>query len=187
MVKKFLREDGWDEAILFDFASRHLAAAEILFQIQDPKVYIQSIYSAGYLCHLGIELVFKGCWLHISNYFENEHDLLKLRDKVSFLNLDDSQFEIYLSNLQMFNDLRYPQDLTNMHIIEEKDDNVNLSGEIGDHDWVGTIKLLHEIQIQMPENLKDVAKPIFKNFDNVLTENKFLKNGELLYRLVLDI
>jgi hypothetical protein len=62
-----------------------------------------------------------------------------------------------------------------------------LPEEIGDHDWIGTVELLHEIQAQMPEPLQEIARPIFSNFENTLVEDKYLKNGKYLYRLVLDI
>lgn len=186
MSKKFSRESGWDENILFEYAKRHLIAAQILFQNQDINIYVLSVSSAGYLCHLGIELLLKACCLHELDYFEDEHNLIKLEKKVGFLRLDD-RLSIFLSNLQLFNEMRYPQDLTKVKVVQDMDINANLAEEIGDHDWVGTIELLYEVQKQMPEKLYSIAKPVFANFESVFTERKYLKNGKYLYRLVLDV
>jgi hypothetical protein len=186
MTKRFLKADGWDEQTLFEYAKRHLVAAEILFENQDIKTYVLSVSSAGYLCHLGIELLLKGCWLGESGFFENEHNLHKLIKKISFLSLND-RLIVFLTNIEKFNEMRYPQDLSAVKVVEDSDINSNLPEEIGDHDWVGTMELLYEIQKQMPEDIQKVAQPIFANFENVLDEGKYLKNGKYLYRLVLDV
>ena len=186
MSKKFLREDKWDEKTLFEYAKRHLAAAQILFQNQDIPSYALSISSAGYLCHLGVELLLKGCCLYESDSFKDQHNLYDLIDEVSFIKID-ADLCVHLKNIQQFNEMRYPQDLSNAKVAEYLDINSNFLEEIGDHDWVGTIKLLHEILKQMPPGLQEIAKPIFSDFDNVLVEKRYLKNGEYLYRLVLDL
>lgn len=186
MPKKFLREDKWDEKTLFEYAKRHLAAAQILFQNQDAASYALSISSAGYLCHLGVELLLKGCCLYESDSFKDQHNLHILIDDISFIKID-TNLNVHLKNIQQFNEMRYPQDLSNTKVVEDLDINSNLPEEIGDHDWVGTIKLLHEILKQMPAALQEIAKPIFASFDDVLLEKRYLKGGEYLYRLVLDV
>src|SRR5947208_2381597 len=108
---QFFKKSGWNEQIIFEYAKRHLSAAEILFQNQDDKIYLLSVFSAGYLCHLGIELLLKGCWLYESGYFEDEHDLHKIIKKISFLNLN-TNLSVSLANIQLLDNMRYPQDLS---------------------------------------------------------------------------
>lgn len=186
MTKKFSRGDNWEESMLFEYAKRHLVAAEVIFTNQDINTYVLSVSSAGYLCHLGIELLLKACWLHQEDFFENEHSLLILIKKINYLNLNE-RLMVFLSNIELFNEMRYPQDLSAVRVVEDADVNTNLPSEIGDHDWVGTIELLHEIQKQMPDDLQEIAKPIFINFENTLAEGRYLKQGDRLFRLVLDI
>ena len=184
--KVFLKVDGWNEKRLFEYSKRHLVAARVIFENQDTEVYILSVFSGGYLCHLGIELLLKGCWLFEKGFFENEHDLHKLAKKIDFLNFNDKQ-KVYLSNIQLFNEMRYPQDLSNVKLVQDSDIDANLPEEIGDHDWIGTIELLHGIQNQMPIDLQQISKSVFACFKNILTEKKYLKKGKYLYRLVLNI
>lgn len=184
--KKFNKNDGWTESLLFEYSKGHLIAAERLFCIQEPSVYNDTLSSAGYLSHLGIELLLKGCWVGESSHFEDLHDLSKLTAKIKFLKLDNECQRI-IDNLNKFYEMRYPQEIGKIKEIEKHDISINLPVEIGDTDWVDTIKFLHEVQSQMPKPLSQIAQPIFMHFTNTLEEEKYLKQGKFLYKRVLNV
>jgi len=185
MIKKYTKEE-YDVSDLFNLSKGNLCSAEILFCQEKPEIYINTLYSAGYLCHLGIELLLKGCWLYEKEYFYNYHSLKKIINEIEFLNELYEQNENTISNLEEFYNMRYPPVLSADQLKEEQKADItnNLGGEIGDSDWINTIKLLHEIQSKMPSNLASIAKPIYKIFANTLNEQRYLKGGKLykLYR-----
>lgn len=186
MSKKFNKTDGWTENVLLEHSKGHLMAAEKLFCIQESVIYNDTLSSAGYLSHLGIELLLKGCWVSESSYFEDLHSLAKLASKINFLKLNDEHNRI-ITNLDKFYEMRYPQEIGEIEEIEKRDISFNLSTEIGDADWVDTIKFLHEVQSQMPTSLSQIAQPIFMHFTNTIEEEKYLKQGKYLYKRVLNV
>src|SRR5436190_23698313 len=64
----FLRSDGYTERDLLQSATDHLASARRLFE-GGPRCFD----SAGYLSHLGIELILKAFLLHRDGEFPGEH------------------------------------------------------------------------------------------------------------------
>jgi HEPN domain-containing protein len=71
--KTYTRKDGFSEIELLHSAVDHLASAKILFDTN-----ARCFDSAGYLSHLGIELIFKALLLNKSDQFPPEHSLAKL-------------------------------------------------------------------------------------------------------------
>lgn len=183
MRKKFTQKEDWSVDILFEYSADHLHAAECLFCIQQPDLYIKTLSSAGYLCHLSIELLLKGCWFFEVSYFEDLHDLINIAGKIKFLKLNNEMFRI-ISNLDKFYRMRYPFGVGDIKEVKYEE-GVNLPGEIGDGDWIDTINLIHFIQNQMPSELKNKTKKSFKSFDNAIKEGKYLKKGKLYKRVLM--
>lgn len=103
----FHRADGYNERDLLRAAIDHLEAAQHLFG-QDPGWYD----SAGYLGHLGIELLLKAYLLAISDSFPNEHSLKKLWSQLVTHKPDatlSSDEERILHALDRLYHLRYPR------------------------------------------------------------------------------
>ena len=73
MPKTYSEEDGYTQAELLRFSRDHLFAAERFF-----AGGVRCLDSAGYLSHLGIELLLKAVLLGATRQFPNEHSLLKL-------------------------------------------------------------------------------------------------------------
>jgi HEPN domain-containing protein len=141
-MKKFTRQNGYSESELLHSATDHLGSAKVLFD-KSPRCYD----SAGYLCHLGIELVLKAIILNKCNEFPNEHSLDELskligRQRVK-LNYGTDRKDT-ISMLDGFYELRYPKPSNPI--------------EIGDDDW-GRIRNLFDLLILMlPEEIKDELK-----------------------------
>jgi len=76
-MKKFTRQNGFSETELLHWAIDHLASAKILFEA-NPRCFD----SAGYLSHLGIELILKAILLNGRNEFPNEHSLVELSNSI---------------------------------------------------------------------------------------------------------
>ena len=107
MKKVCKRSDGFNEEDLLHFGYGRIEAAYALFN-NDPK-YLDS---AGYLAHLGTELVLKACHLYHFDQFEESHNLINLFDK---LKSHDNSYDIeqksidFLNELCKFYLLRYPR------------------------------------------------------------------------------
>lgn len=180
-MAKFTKTDKWSEDILFRSAKGHLLAARQIFEIQNPELYRDTLLSAGYLCHLGIELLLKGCWLNKCGYFRNTHGLVSLAKEAKLLKQMGKQHQVVLSHLDTFYNMRYPIEIKEADMTTITTDAAGLPyvpGQIGDMDWEDTIRLLHEVVRIMPQELSDIARPIFSDFDKTLSERKYLKKGE---------
>lgn len=107
MKKVYKRSDGFNEEDLLHFGYGHIEAAYALFK--DDPLFLDS---AGYLAHLGTELVLKACHLHLFDQFKESHNLINLFDE---LKSDGSSFDIgknnldFLKELDKFYLLRYPR------------------------------------------------------------------------------
>ncbi len=134
MVQVFRETNGYSVKDLLQVAIDHLASAKVLFD-KNPRCYD----SAGYLSHLGIELVLKSFLLHFTGKFPGIHSLTELMEKVEAcgprLSLERNYRKI-LSHLDRFTDLRYPQP---SHPIE-----------IGDEDWKSIEALCNSLIGLMP-------------------------------------
>jgi HEPN domain-containing protein len=143
-MKIFTRQDGFSETELLHSGIDHLASAKVLFD-KSPRCYD----SAGYLCHLGIELVLKAIILNKCNEFPNKHSLVELskwieRKSIRVNYATDHKDTISL--LDGFYELRYPKPSNPI--------------EIGDDDWRRIKNLFDFLILMLPEEKKDELKDI---------------------------
>lgn len=136
-MKTFTRHDGFTELNLLQAAGDHLGSAKVLFDR-----HLRCFDSAGYLCHLGMELVLKGILLNICNEFPNEHSLSKLRALIEKRGPKMNYVREHLDTIKMlddFNELRYPSPTNPV--------------EIGDDDWAGIENLFDFLVLEMPDSI----------------------------------
>jgi HEPN domain-containing protein len=130
----YRRSVGFNERELLHAAVDHLASARRLFE-SGPRCYD----SAGYLCHVGIELILKAFLLHRDDEFPGLHSLAELFRK-SLLDLDPALHQT-IALLDGFAELRYPTPEPQ-------------GVEIGVTDW-GDIHMLYITLVQlMPPDLR---------------------------------
>ena len=121
MVTWYKAEDGWRVEDVCHSANDHIVTALILFDIRKPEA-LQVLDSAGFLAHLGIELLLKAALLHLVGKFPDKHNLHNLSNRLSVegyvLNLSDEDSKTF-DFLSEFHELRYhdPQGLP--HIYQE--------------------------------------------------------------------
>lgn len=137
-MKKYTKQDGFSEGELLRWATDHLASAKILFEANH-----RCFDSAGYISHLGIELVLKAILLSHSNGFPNEHSLAKLSDLIVKngvkLNYTRGHEEI-LKTLDGFYELRYPKPVNPI--------------EVGDDDWSNIEALFEHLIFILPDEVQ---------------------------------
>ena len=78
MTKKFTRENGYTENDLIHYAVDHIVSAQCLYHFPGAR----GVDSAGYLSHLGIELLLKAQLLNYCGYFTDEHSLCALYEQL---------------------------------------------------------------------------------------------------------
>lgn len=115
----FTKDDGFEAGDLLHCGQNHLSAAEALFA-GSPSFYD----SAGYLAHMGIELLLKGWLLEVAGEFPGVHrisdlwtDLMKRHGAPT---LTENETNL-LMKLDQFGTLRYP--------------NKKAPTEVGTEDW----------------------------------------------------
>ena len=141
-MKKFTRQDGFSELELLHSAADHLGSAKVLFD-RSPRCFD----SAGYLCHLGIELVLKAMLLNKCNEFCNEHSLVKLVDFIEKQNVQlnyGRNHEDTIRVLDGFYELRYPRTVDPI--------------EIGDDDWERIENLFEFLVLMLPKKIQKELK-----------------------------
>ncbi len=137
-------EEGYIALDLLQFGIDHIASAGILLN-NDPRCYD----SAGYLAHIGFELIFKAIALHSLGRFPKSHDYSELLSKE---NLGKCYFEIpdshkpILQKLDLFSELRYPQ--------------TRGSASIGSEDWHLVESFYAFIESNLPKELLGVLDMI---------------------------
>lgn len=105
--KIFTKNDGFIVDDMLHFGYGHIDAAIALFNSD-----VAFLDSAGYLAHLGTEVVLKAWHLHAFSQFENGHKLetlyskLKAHDGKIDLGAENEEF---LRELDKFYELRYPR------------------------------------------------------------------------------
>jgi HEPN domain-containing protein len=155
-MKHFTTRHGFNVSDLLYAATDHLASAGVLFD-KNPRCYD----SAGYLSHLGIELILKAFLLHYTGQFPAEHSLRKLRCSLEERGITLLPVEKYgstLAKLDRFADLRYP--------------NPNGAPEIGSDDWTIICTLYSQLRTQLPTDLQ-------RQVDRISQTKKF---GRILMR-----
>lgn len=103
----YTAKDGYTVQDLMHFGYGHIDAARALFE-DDPAF----LDSAGYLAHLGVEVLLKAWHLQWFGQFDNTHDLVALfkaikeKDKKIDIGVEN---ETFLEKLDAFYLLRYPR------------------------------------------------------------------------------
>lgn len=119
MARTFSTADGFNPVDFAHCGLDHTTAAGALFDT-DPSHYD----SAGYLAHIGVELLLKSWLLQVLGQFEGIHYLTalyaELESKCGAPKLDSGQIEL-LATLDGYEQLRYP--------------NPKQPTEVGDEDW----------------------------------------------------
>lgn len=106
MERIFSTIDGFVSVDFVDCGLDHITAAQALFAT-NPSHYD----SAGYLAHIGVELLLKGWLLQVSGQFEGTHSLQSLyadlQVKHGAPKLEQEQLEVLIT-LDQYEKLRYP-------------------------------------------------------------------------------
>lgn len=143
-MKAFRAADGYRTVDLLHAAIDHSRSAGVLFE-KNPLCYD----SAGYLSHIGIELIFKALLLHSVGRFPAEHSLKKLQRlmRASGIKLALSRkHRSVLAMLDGFSRLRYPHP--------------NYNPEIGSDDWTSILELYAHLAEQLPVDLQEQIRRI---------------------------
>jgi HEPN domain-containing protein len=143
-MRIFTRKDGFSETMLLHYAVDHLGSAKVLFK-RDTRC----LDSAGYLCHLGIELVLKTILLNKCHRFPNDHSLSKLCELIERQNVNlncERDYKDTITMLDGFYDLRYPRPLDPV--------------EIGDGDWDRIENLFEFLILKLPHEIQDKCDKI---------------------------
>jgi HEPN domain-containing protein len=143
MAKKFTKTDGLEPADIVHCALDHLSAAQFLFE--SNPIHFDS---AGYLAHLGVEMLIKAWLLESVGEFEGIHNLQRLYSTL----IEHRETEILggikleiLQKLDKYEQLRYP--------------NLNTPTEVGDDDWQNITALVgHLCRSMPPEIYKDLTE-----------------------------
>lgn len=137
MARTFTAEDGLAPVDLLHSGLDHLDAAKALFK-SNPAHFD----SAGYLAHIGVELLLKAWQLHTTKGFEGIHNCRalyeQLCEKCDASKLTDEQAQV-LSVLDEYESLRYPNRAT--------------PTEVGDESWNSVEALVGHICRSIPKEL----------------------------------
>ncbi len=135
MPQVFKREDGYEPKDLIHFGLDHVNAAEKLFEAS-PSYYD----SAGYLVHVGFELLLKAWHLEVLGEFPGVHSLTDLVERLKAegqqLHLTDEETTV-LQVVDTYSELRYPNPAQGV--------------EVGSDDWDRIDALLNKLWEQTPE------------------------------------
>jgi HEPN domain-containing protein len=133
--KRFTVADGYDVRELIQAGVDHIASAKVLF-----KRDFRCFDSAGYLVHLGLELLLKSLLLHLSGEFREGHSLVSLKSQLIALlpSIDSVLPDDLVATFDEFNELRYPRP--------------NGLPEIGTSDWIAFEEAFLEFLAAMPSN-----------------------------------
>jgi len=148
----FTEEQGYRPIDLLHAASDHLFSASQLFSIGDLLRAVgildvdveapRCLDSAGYLSHLGLELLLKTFLLRLTGSFTDDHSLTKLFQALEARGVKlalDKRHLATLKELDLFFALRYPQTMG--------------SPEVGDMDWLKIFSLFSALGDQLPQDL----------------------------------
>jgi len=140
MVRMFsVAKDGLVPCDFLHSGLDHMAGAQLLFESGASH-----FDSAGYLAHIGVELLLKAWLLEVAGEFEGIHNLEALYDvlmkKHGATPLQEKQ-QAVLKMLDKFEQLRYP--------------NPKQPTEIGDDDFPQIEALVEHILRAMPQSIPD--------------------------------
>ena len=142
-MNRYRYTDGYRSADLLQAATDHLSAAKTLFNDE----HVEHLDSAGYLAHLGVELILKAMLLNKTKEFPETHSLQGLLGQVvtnfpaASLRGKDSPYRDILIALDRFYDLRYPSP--------------TVSPGISRGDWDAIKLLVERLRGAMPLELRE--------------------------------
>lgn len=163
ITRRFSVNDGYNVGDFLHYGFDNVAAAELLL-----KTNARYFDAAGYLAHLGLELILKAWHLHAFDQFEEGHDLSdlwgKLQQHDQKLALDEES-SIALGRINKYFTLRYPGPAIQ---------------EIGSDDLNGLLKLQKDICFQMPEKMHKTMDKLTwgKKGGRILMEKSIVGLGE---------
>lgn len=140
----FKRHDGFSEGELLHSAIDHLSSAKVLFDTN-----ARCFDSAGYLSHLGIELILKALLLNKSDQFPNEHALAKLSEllvKLGVMLNYTRDHKDTLRTLDKFYELRYPKESNPI--------------EIGSDDWSKIEPFFEHLIFLLPDQIQQDLRQV---------------------------
>ncbi len=144
MARVFTKDDGLIPVDLVHCALDHLSAAQALFE-SNPAHYD----SAGYLAHIGVEMLLKGWLLEVNGSFKGTHNLNELYNNLIVAGaapeLDDDNTSV-LNILDGYEKLRYP--------------NLNAPTEVGDNDWIDINNLVGIMCRSIPLEIEEALSKI---------------------------
>src|SRR5690348_14248406 len=144
MPRKFTAADGLIPGDLVHCGLDHLTAARLLFR-SEPGHFD----AAGYLTHIGVELLLKGWLLDSVGSFRDSHNLEALYDRLESecgaTPLTEKHKEL-LAVLNQYAELRYP--------------NRRKPTEIGDGNWPEIEALVGHLCRSMPKTLEQALEGI---------------------------
>lgn len=144
MTKQYKAEDGYRVADLLIGSADHLSAARALYEDDCPE----HLDSAGYLAHLGVELLLKAFLLHRNSSFPETHGLADLCGMVAAdtpavkMRKSDSPYRDLVLSLDKCYELRYPNPKGNQGISRG--------------DWKAVKLLVDRLREALPKELTEV-------------------------------
>lgn len=142
MARMFSTKDGLVPSDFLHAALDHVTAAQALFAT-DPSHYD----SAGYLAHIGVELILKAWLLETAGQFEGIHNLQTLYAQLSqeygAPKLEPEKTSV-LEMLDQFEQLRYP--------------NPKEPTEVGNSDWTDIESLVGFLCRSMPTAISEAME-----------------------------
>lgn len=163
--REYKQEERYEPSDLIQSGLDHMNAAEELFN-SSPSFFD----SAGYLAHMGFELLLKAWLLESLGRFPGIHSLTnlveQLKDEGINIDFSDDENDI-LKIVDSYEELRYP--------------NPNHGIEVGNDDWERIDRLLDKIWEQMPETFDEYVEAIDlinKNGRVLMKKRKSNRNGE---------
>ena len=162
--RTFAKEDGVEAGDLLHCGEDHLSAAELLFSAS-PSFYD----SAGYLAHMGIELLLKSWLLEAAGKFLGIHRLSELWDTLMESHgapaLTENESKL-LTKLDQFETLRYP--------------NRKAPTEVGTEDWEMVDAFSKKLRGLMPQSIEipAAADNLVRKSGRVLMKKKIESAGE---------
>ena len=160
----FKRKDGFEPKDLIHSGIDHINAAEKLFDTSPSH-----FDSAGYLVHMGFELLLKAWHLEAFGEFSGVHSLAELVEELRAngqqLDLSEEENDV-LKIADSYGELRYPSP--------------NHGTEVGDEDWKRIDDLLNKIWEQTPEVFDEYFEAIdpTRKGGRILMQKKIEKGDE---------
>ncbi|MDP2128318.1 MAG: HEPN domain-containing protein [Pseudohongiella sp.] len=161
-LRIYTNADGINAADIMHCAIDHLSASECLFE-SSPSHYD----SAGYIAHIGIEMVLKSILMYRDGAFPALHSIRQLYDALldkSYVSELPNELRQIVATLDDYESLRYP--------------NLHNPIEIGTDDLLPIKKLANFLLGQLPEGLvSELERPSSQSNNELI-----VKAGRMLVR-----